>query len=443
MTGTPEQPGPARASKRRWIALAVCAIALVILGTLLTPAYLTHKATVCLRDRAPDKALKVVQRLEDFSGPSGESSLLAARALRLLGRMNEAQERLEQATRLGATPARAQREQWLCFAQSGQMSLAGPHLGELLLSPGDDAAAICEAFVAGYVLLQRYADAQRLLDGWLADFPEDDQAWFFRGRIQAAGDQASEALKSFRQALKINPARNDIRLHFATTLADVRDYPAAEREFARLLKTQPDSPEVLREWATLLTETGRGDEAAEVCRRILTAAPDDFDTELQLARLLFQLGEYDESHTRLKHLHAKSPGHKDVRFLLGSVLRQTGEQDKAREHLQYAREAEAALAHVTEQVQQLEQDPSDVGLRFSIAQSLMKYGREREGAGWLRTVLDFEPGHQDALQALIEHLEKIRQPEAAQAYRQRLRESQSAPAVDSTTDSKQPARQEQ
>lgn len=413
-------------------------IAAAVLASFMSPAYLTHKATVCLDARALDETLDTIKRLEDLYGPSSESSLLAARTLRLLGRMRESQERLQQATRLGADPTRVQREHWLCLAQSGQMSLAGPHLGELLLSPGDDAAEICEAFVAGYVVLQRYGDAQRLLDGWLADFPEDEQAWFFRGRIEATSDRPSEALQSFRKALEFNPARDDIRLHFAATLADVRDYPTAETEFARLLEAQPDSPAVLREWASLLTETGRSQEAAEVCRRLVDGALEDFDTELQLARLLFQLGEYDEAHAQLERLHARSPRHKDVRFLLGSVLRQRNELAKAREHLRYAREAEAELARVTEQVRQLEQDPSDVDLRFSIAQSLLTYGREQEGADWLRTILDFQPDHQDALKGLVQYFEKNDQPEMARSYRQRLAESEPAPVDDPALDSRLP-----
>jgi len=328
--------------------------------------------------------------------------------------------RLDQATRLGAPQDRVQREAWLCLAQTGQMAQAGPHLGELLLSPGDDGPAICEAYVAGYVVLHRFAEASGLLDGWLADYPNDEQAWFFRGQIDAASNRLTLATESYEKALIINPRRDDIRVVYAETLVKLRQLDAAKREYERLLKSSGNSEDVLRGWIRWLEEAGRTREAISASRKLIGIAEDNFNARLQLADLLYQNGDYKESRAVLEKLRTESPRNKDVRFTLGSVLRLMGDADAAREHLEYAQEAEAELARVTSLVARLQEHPGDLQLRHTVAKTLMTYGREEEGIHWLHSIFAYDPDDIPALETLIGYLESTGQSDKAKPYRERL-----------------------
>ncbi len=404
------------------VSFIVTAIAVAVLY----PSYLAHSASQSLSNRKPEDALEFIARLEQLKGPSGDSSFLAARAYRRLGRLNEAHVRLQQAERLGVSTARVHRELRLGLAQSGQMSLAEPHLGELLLAPGENASEVCEAFVTGYVIQQRYEDARRLLDGWIADIPDDEQAWFFYGRILATADQTTEAITKFERALEINPTRDDVRVAYAKALTDLHKYEAAEIEYRSLLLTSPDSKDVLNGWATWLSESGRNSEAIQVCRQLLHLQPDDFPTELKLAQLLYREGEYEASERLLKKLHAIAPRNADVCFTLGGVLRSTGDSERARPLLEYAQEAESALARVTTQVAKIQTRPDDVELRLEIAQTLLNYGREDEGLRWLLSVLEYNPEHIQALTAIVAYFEENDQPDRAAPFLTRLRYAQSS-----------------
>ena len=409
--------------RRRMLRVGLLILAVVIAACVLYPEYLVHTARRHVQAREPERALTMLKYLETMAGPSGESSIVAARAYRRLGQMSEARSRLEQAERLGVAKERVNRELWLCFAQAGMMSQAGPHLGELLLSPGDDGPEICEAYVAGYVALQRYAEASGLLEGWLADFPNDEQAWFFRGRIDAAGDQAANAVKSYERALTLNPDRDDIRLVYADTLVEIRKLEAAKHEYTRLLRSSPDSEGVLRSWSRWLNEAGRIEEAIDVSRRLVDKASNRFEAELQLAELLFQNGHYNEALEILEKLRADTPRNKDVRFLLGSVLRLTGDIEAARQHLEFAMEAEAELAQVTTLVAELQSRPDDLALRLQIARKLLSYGREGEGSQWLQSILAYDAGNIPALEMLVEYHTSNGQSDKASLYRQRLRDA--------------------
>jgi Tfp pilus assembly protein PilF len=85
---------------------------------------------------------------------------------------------------------------------------------------------------------------------------------------------------------------------------------------------------------------------------------------------------------------------------LGRALRGFGQAAEAQPHFDYVAEAEGALDRINRLLRTAVERPDDAEIRYEIGMSLLKYGSPDDGAKWLRTVLELDPKHQKAQEAL-------------------------------------------
>lgn len=356
-----------------------------------------------LADRQAGRALATLSFLESVRPGVARTSFLQARAYRYQGQMARMRDALKEAFERGYPVEQLEREQHLAIAQLGRLQEALPHLPGMLDDPQDDASDICEAYINGYLLTYQFNPASALLEAWIADCPRDAQAWFVKGLIADEMTNFKEAAESMKKAVEIAPHRSDIRLRYARTLASLHEYEQASAEYSQLISQAGDDPETLTGWAECLVETARGDEARAVYRKILSLAPDHEPAATGLARLEFQQGNYEASLKILNRLFLVRPADSDIRYLLGQVLRRLGRDDEAREHLEYFEEAETAIRKATDLMLKVRDDSANPDLRYQVGSILVKYGHRSDGAGWLRSVLEFAPDHRPTHEALRDY----------------------------------------
>jgi len=379
-----------------------------------------YHARSLLGSRQNEEALLCLGRVEAFHPGIAETSFLQARAYRRLGRMSLMRSCLETAWNRGYPVERLEREQRLALAQLGQLNEALPHLPAMLADPQDDASEICEAYISGYLLTYQFGPANHLLEAWIADCPDDPQAFFVEGRIYDELSSFKDAAKSFEEALRLDPDRNDIRIRYAGTLSDLHRYDDAAAQYEMLLSEFDDDPETLTGWAKCLVETARGDEARDVYRKVFELTPNHEKARIGLARLEFQQGNKEESLAILLPLYEKHPRNSSIRYLLGQVLRSLGRKDEATAHLEYSQEAEAAIRKVGTLMDEVREHPGDPVRRFKIGTLLLKFGHRSDGAGWLRSAVEVESTFRPAHEALLDYYTEEGLSKLAEQHRRAL-----------------------
>jgi predicted Zn-dependent protease len=180
----------------------------------------------------------------------------------------------------------------------------------------------------------------------------------------------------------------------------MRKLDEAGDHLRRCFQEDPQNPDVLLGWATWLFAQGQTDEAAKALQRLLAVVPEQFEGQ----RLL---GEIDLSRLRLpealRHLESavkQRPYDRKCRHLLGRTLQALGRAAEAKPHLDYTAEASQPLSRVADLLRLLSDRPNDARVRFEIGTTLLKYGCPEDGARWLQSVLQFQPDHPGARQAL-------------------------------------------
>ncbi|NQT13785.1 MAG: tetratricopeptide repeat protein [Planctomycetes bacterium] len=396
---------------------AVLLAVLILFARPLLRQYRLTKARDCLRARQTEEALVWLKAIEATNPDDGEVQFLMARALRRQGACDSIPEHLEKARKLGVPSERLERERWLVLAQSGQLREAELHLDELLADPQGDAREICEAFVSGYLRAYRFGRASDLLRAWEADFPEDPQPLFWRGRICQHLARDRQALALSREALDLAPDRVDLRLELATLLADRHEFEEAEEHFQRCAGKAPDNPDVLVGWGNCLAESRQIDQSRALFLRALEENPSHFEALYGLGRLESRAGNKDEAVKWLQLALQQDSRHPRMRFALASALQATGQSEAAKGHYQYFVDSKRELEELDKLMDRVHEEPDLVDLRYEIGMKYMQYVSAAQGAVWLHSVLDMDPSHVPAHEALAAYYAEQTRPDLAEKHR--------------------------
>lgn len=408
MSVPPRKVRTGRLGRRRVLLAAVgCVVGLgaIGLGALFTPHYALYRAERALQARDTDTALEWLERAEKIDPLRAETQFWLARVYRRTGQFDAVRERLARARRLGHPIEELQREQWLTLAQTGHISEAGPHLKELLLNPAGDGREICEAFVNGYCMNLQFGPAQRLLDVWQADFPTDPEPHFRQGYIRQSLFDDQGALEHYRRGLELAPHRSDARVRLGQCLLSLNQPREAEHEFRARLSEHPTDVGALLGLAASLSSQRETEEVQRTYEQVIEIEPANGDARRGLGQLALQAGDAKEAVRWLETLWRERPRDVSTANLLAQAYSAVGERDRARELLHAVRAAEEPLARIGLLLEDVVRRPEDVDLRFEIGTLLMNYGDPDDGARWLRSVLQLDPHHRGAHQALAAHYE--------------------------------------
>ncbi len=346
---------------------------------------------------------------------STDLRLSRARLHRVRGQTEDARKELDLARQYGAAKEDIRTEEILMLAQGGQLSRVEQNLKSLLIEQRVGLSAVCEAYINGFLLNYRFGDAAGLLDVWEKDFPEAAQPKFVRGLIEEQLGNSAIAMNSFQAALKLDPSRHDIRLRLAIALTRQHNYKQAVEYFKSIDSRYADSEEYLLHYATCLSEMGDQKAALPVLNRLLARNAQHREANLLKARYHFAIRGYAEAKALLEKRLRQTERDYDYRYLMGLVLRAEGRTAEAAEHMVFVEKADAAMAKVRLAMDQTRDKPRRADTRFEIGSQLLELGFRNDGASWLRSVLEVDPAHLAAHEAL----EKYYREEGLESLAQR------------------------
>ena len=383
--------------------------------------FFLRQARNALAERDEKNALHWLERAETFGFKRSETMFLMARANRRLGLLDDTRACLQAALDRGFPPERVKREEVLVFAQSGQLQLAVPHLEDMLNNPGEDGADICEAFVNGYMLAYLINDAFALLAAWEADYPEDSQPSFVKGRYALHMGDHKGAADEFRKVLKLNANRQDARNELVGCLIELHQYEAAETELVKLLNESPSNTQARLNWARCLEQTGRTEESQLQFEMVLDAEPKNAKALLDLGRLLVAAGKSKDAAPIATTLHQMQPKNVDATFLYAQVLRSTGKADEAQGLFEEVEQSRAELTKAFALIDKLKPQEASVEQRVEIGRLLITNGETKAGISWLMSALQMDSESAGAHELLAQHFEKSN-PERADQHRVRAKQ---------------------
>lgn len=243
----------------------------------------------------------------------------------------------------------------------GELSEAKPYLVDLLGVDGKNAG---RSFVQLYPLLARHSDkvaVYKLLQELAEPYPGIAETHWVLAQAAQAAALHDEALVEVRQARKLKPDLSGAVL-LEAQLLHTRTPADALAVLAQFLLVYEDASEVRMMYARTLLDQKQYTESRLQFQQLLTKQPDNTELAFAIALLSIQMGELERAETELKQ--TLKVGRKDsstVHYYLGQLNEAKKNDGLALQEYEQVKEGEYAF-------------PS----RLRIAYLLVKQGKTRE-----------------------------------------------------------------
>lgn len=402
-----------------------------------------QRAEQNLLARDPENALQWLDSAARFDADNPQTILLKARALRKAHDVEAAYATLKQYYELeGATPA-FQQEQWLLKAQVGDNSDLQAHLSEILIEPEGSIQDICETYVNSCILNYQFDDALQILKLWEADFPTDPLPNFMRGKMYEHNLVWEAAGTEYEAALSKDPGFAPAAYSLGRIQLTLKKTEAALQYFQRAVENTDQPWPAQVGVARCLRLLNRNAEAKALLEQVLQADPETLQkayqalgdhkaqalSEPQQEMAKLELGEknYEAALKWLEPAARANPLDLGIKNSLMLVYSRLGRKEEARKLGEVVKETNVVLAEIPKLLDRVQENPGDAELRFEIGQKYLKYVSEEQGVVWLNSVLQYQPDHRGAHQALANYYEQNLSRGAsferlAKVHRQRARE---------------------
>jgi arylsulfatase A-like enzyme/Tfp pilus assembly protein PilF len=136
------------------------------------------------------------------------------------------------------------------------------------------------------------AQAIKLLEGLAQD---DTEALNALGIAYGQAGRPADAVKTFKEVLRIDPTSGLAWQNVATVQLRARDFASAEASLRRALEIDASLAGAHTSLGVVLSSTGRKAEAVEAWKRAVGMRPDEWDALYNLTVTLVELGRLDEA----------------------------------------------------------------------------------------------------------------------------------------------------
>lgn len=391
---------------------------MAVLGTL--AVYFWHdfclwRGASALKQRNLASAAAWVQRSQWFRrGGDADACLMQIRIARRQGQFHEVESKLHEATKLGVSKSDLKRERLLAMAQTGQFSTMQAQWSDLLSDPRDDGPEIARAYYTWTMLNHNLELANKTLDLWQKDYPNDPEPFELRGRFHQSIYNWKEAETDFRRALALAPANDDYRLALASVLLERLKTKDAIPLFEDYLSRHPDNLTAHRGLAQCAATSGDLERALELLNRAYERSPDDFEVQKAYGEVLLTAGNSEKAVEVLEKAYRVVPEHANLAYSLARSLKAIGRGEEAEPLLKFVTESRPELDRLNGLEQQLRSEPGNLELRMQIASIIAKYVSRSDAIRWYQNILklspDYPPAHRE-LAVLYQQLGETKRTE--------------------------------
>jgi tetratricopeptide (TPR) repeat protein len=406
----------------------VLALALVLAGSATAGALLWAQHHLRAARRALDRyAFAEAQHHLDLyltvHFRSAEAHLLAAQAARRRDAYDDAERHLAACLQMEEMTDAAALERLLLTAQRGDLDGVEERLRARTGADDPEAVLVFEALAKGFMNCFLWSHALVCLNILLERQPEHPQALFMRARVweqrvlRGETEREQDALRDYEKAVELDPTP-EARLGLAGALYRVGRPAEAAALYEQLRSERPDDAELLLGLARCRFGLHEADEARRLLDGLLERHPGHAAALLERGRLALHAGELAEAEKWLRQAASAAPHYDgEARRVLCRCLEAAQKTEDARRCLDDLRQQEADVVAMERLILQANRDPNDVALRYEIAVGLRRIGREQDAMGALLLVVEQDPRHGPAHQALADYFERAGQPGRAARHR--------------------------
>jgi tetratricopeptide (TPR) repeat protein len=412
-------------SSRRPYSVLVGVLCLLVIGGVgwfvlypqVNASYHWRQAEHAVLDHDFGAAQAHLQRCLEAWPQSGETHFVMARTCRRAGDLAGARTHLDEARRLGWVKELTDLESLLLQAQSGAVRPVESRLRGYLTQGHRDAALIVEALVIGWLEGNFVEDAYRLTSVWLEEHADDWAVRFWHGRVLEAGLRYDLAAEEYARVLERKPGYAAAHLRRAEVLLWKGRYKEALPHFEAYLRHDAHHAAALLGLARCQRVLGSPAETRATLTRLLADHPEDAGGCRLRGQLALDEGHAEEALAWLQRARALGPPDMENCQALATTLRHLQRVDEALAYERQGQQIKKDMQRVEELIKEINTHTQDVSLRYEAGTTLVRLGREQEGARWLASVLLLDPGNQPARKALADCVEKLGDPQLAAYYR--------------------------
>ncbi len=180
-----------------------------------------------------------------------------------------------------------------------------------------------------------------LADKLLRDIPQSDDSLVMMGDVWNRQGNAIEALKFWKEALKINPKRPDVYKHMGWLSIKKGQFDEAIEQYRKALEIQPQLSEIHNNIAHALMILGRQEEAILEIQKELRISPNSSFAYFLLGQAFLQQKEYEKAKLSYLAVVKIKPGYTNAYYGLATVCSKLGNADEAKGHLATFRKLKA------------------------------------------------------------------------------------------------------
>ncbi len=402
--------------------LAAIVSVLVICRGDISFAYKLMAARRALRSGDAQRTIQILDQVDLSHQASAEWHYVRARAERRRTRFAAAEQHLAQARAWGWDVEDVRREALLLKARQGQIKKVEPLLVQLLESGlGDDAAEdVYETMSQAYWAAYYVEDALKCLKFWSAWQTKNLTPRLWTADLFKRSDRPNAAIAQYRDVLAIDPHNNEALVKLGELLLKGLEVDAASAAFEQCLEQSPETPDALLGLADCRRRKGAVDEVKDLLYEMLTLEL----TPVQHSQALAMLGTLaleDRDYSRAVQLLQSSvsfdANDAAIHVSLAAALTAIGKDELAAAARQRARDTSDRHARLTRTCGKAVEDPENADLRCEAGLILMEQGFWLEGADWIRTAIEIDPGHSAAHEGMAKYYEHTGNLEKAIRHR--------------------------
>jgi tetratricopeptide (TPR) repeat protein len=333
-------------------------------------------------------------------GPRPEIALQLARAHRRLGDLQSAMLLAESACKLGANQESVALEKKMQAVQAGQIRGFEKEFAKLIMESGENGSDIFRSYILGLFANLRTEEAFSLLEGWQKSSPQDSLPRFLEAYLYHSIGRLPESITAYRQGLEIAPYLTAMRRQLAQVLFESGDFQTAVSELRICSQEDPKDIAVHVLMAQCAhAENDFGTALAEL-DRVLQDSPNHLLARRLRGMIQLESGDKNSALSDLEYVSSTDPRDLIAREAYARTLQLLGRSAEAKQQFEFVATATKEEAQTGRLIRQVLADPKNAELRFEIGMRLVKFGSAVDGVRWLRTVLEIEPDHAGALNAL-------------------------------------------
>jgi tetratricopeptide (TPR) repeat protein len=203
------------------------------------------------------------------------------------------------------------------------------HLRRLVNLASDDGE---DGFMQAARLVHRLRPPERrleLMEHLTEGEPENADAWFARALVAAGADRHPDAARSARRAAELRPGWSEPRIFLVQVLQDMGRTEEARETLERFVSESPEDNGLRMLYAQLLVDQEEFAAARDVFERMLQEDPGESDVLFALGILSLQLEELSAARDYFIRLRDTGERHNDAVYYLGQVEELDGRLEEA------------------------------------------------------------------------------------------------------------------